>query len=120
MNQIKLKRIESQIVKEVSDILLNDTNDELLKTITITGCEVASDLSYAKIYFTSIVDMDNKEIEHEMEEASLYIRMKLADQIELRHTPKLRFIYDTSIAYGEKIERIIREINEDKKEDNND
>ena len=119
MNQIKLKRIESQIVKEVSDILLNDTNDELLKTITITGCEVASDLSYAKIYFTSIVDMDNKEVEKEMEEASSYIRMKLADQIELRHT-KLRFIYDTSIAYGEKIERIIREINEEAKEDNND
>ena len=120
MNQIKLKRIESQIVKEVSDILLNETNDDLMKTITITGCEVASDLSSAKIYFTSISDMENKAIEAEMEEASSYIRMKLADQIELRHTPKLRFIYDTSIAYGEKIERIIREINEDKKEDNND
>ena len=116
MNQIKLKRIESQIVKEVSDILLNETNDDLMKTVTITGCEVASDLSYAKIYFTSISDMENKEIEAEMEEASSYIRMKLADQIELRHTPKLRFIYDTSIAYGEKIERIIREINEDKDE----
>ncbi len=116
MNQIKLKRIESQIVKEVSDILLNETNDDLMKTVTITGCEVASDLSYAKIYFTSISDMENKEIEAEMEEASSYIRMKLADQIELRHTPKLRFIYDTSIAYGEKIERIIREINEEKDE----
>ena len=116
MNQIKLKRIESQIVKEISDILLNETNDDLMKTITITGCEVASDLSYAKIYFTSISDMENKEIEAEMEEASSYLRMKLADQIELRHTPKLRFIYDTSIAYGEKIERIIREINEDKDE----
>ncbi len=117
MNQIKLKRIESQIVKEVSDILLNETNDELLKTITITGCEVASDLSYAKIYFTSISDLENALVEAEMEEASSYIRMKLADQIELRHTPKLKFVYDTSIAYGEKIERIIREINEEKKED---
>ena len=112
MNQVKLKRIESQIVKEVSDILLNETNDELLKTITITGCEVASDLSYAKIYFTSFSDMENKAIEAEMEEASSYIRMKLADQIELRHTPKLRFIYDTSIAYGEHIDEIVKEIHD--------
>lgn len=112
MNQIKLKRIESQIVKEISDIILNETNDSLLKTVTVTGCQVASDLSYAKIYFTSISSLSNKDIEREMDEASSYLRMKLADQIELRHTPKLKFVYDNSIAYGEKIEKIIQEIHE--------
>ena len=51
MNQIKLKRIASQIIREVSDILQNEARDRLMHTITITGCDVSSDLSYAKIYF---------------------------------------------------------------------
>lgn len=113
MNIVKLKRIGSEIVRQVSDILLNETNDTIIKTITVTGCDVSNDLSYAKVYFTSISDIDHKQLEKEMEEASGYIRMKLADQIELRHTPKLRFIYDESIAYGDKIEKIIKEIHEE-------
>ena len=63
MNQIKLKRIASQIIREVSDILNNDARDNLMHTITITGCDVSNDLSYAKIYFTCALDIDKKSIE---------------------------------------------------------
>ena len=97
MNQIKLKRIGSQIVKEVSDILNNEARDRLMHTITITGCDVSSDLSYAKIYFTCMLDIDKKEIEQEMEEASGYIRHELANRIDIIHTPKLVFKFDESV-----------------------
>ena len=36
---------------------------------------------------------------------------RTAERIEIRHTPELKFIYDTSIAYGEHIDKIIEEIN---------
>lgn len=110
MNQIKLKRIGSQIVKEVSEILNNEARDRLMHTITITGCDVSSDLSYAKIYFTCMLDIDKKEIEREMEEASGYIRHELANRIDIRHTPKLLFKFDESIEYGNHIDKIIDEI----------
>ena len=38
-----------------------------------------------------------KEIEHEMEEASGYIRHELANRIDIRHTPKLVFKFDESV-----------------------
>ena len=44
-----------------------------------------------------------------------YIRKKLADRIELRHIPELQFIYDESIQYGQKIEKIIDEIHQNDK-----
>ena len=50
---VKIKRIESELVKTISETLLLESNDEFLKTVTITAAEVASDLSYAKVYFTS-------------------------------------------------------------------
>jgi ribosome-binding factor A len=38
--------------------------------------------------------------------------MKLAERVDIRHTPELKFIYDSSIEYGEHIEKIIEEIHE--------
>lgn len=110
MNQIKLKRIESQIIKEVSDIIMNEARDNSIKDITITGCSVTNDLSFAKIYFTTL--KDKKEVLKDLEEASGFIRGELAERIEIRHTPKIKFVYDESIEYGKKIESIINEIHE--------
>ena len=108
----KIARIASEIEKEVSNILANEANDSLLKTITITGCEVTNDLSYAKVYFTSMSDLTKEQLEKELEEASSYIRGELSQRVDIRHTPKLRFIFDKSIEYGNKIEKIIESIHE--------
>lgn len=116
MNQIKLKRIASQIIREVSDILQNEARDRLMHTITITGCDVSSDLSYAKVYFTCVLDIEKKDIEKELEEAAGFIRKELSERIEIRHTPKLVFKFDESVEYGNHIDSIIDKIHD--KEEN--
>ncbi len=113
MKEIKVQRISAQIAREVSDIIRNDSRDNLLKDVTITGCEVTNDLSFAKVFFTSLGELSHDRMEHELKEASPYIRKELASRIEIRHTPELIFVYDDSIAYGEKIEKIIEEIHEE-------
>ena len=105
MPKYKIARIASDIQRYLGDILINEVNDEILKSIT--GCDVTNDLSYCKIYFTSIMDMDEKTLEKEVNEAAPFIRGKLSERLEIRHTPELKFIFDKSIAYGEKIEKII-------------
>lgn len=111
MSKIKSERVASEIVRIVSTILANDSRDELLKTVTITGCTVTNDLCYAKVYFTSTSSLTNKEMEKELKEAAGYIRHELAEKLEVRHTPELQFVYDESIAYGNRIEELIKEIN---------
>ena len=110
MNQIKLKRIASQIVREVSNILSNEARDKLMHTVTITGCDVSNDLSYAKVYFTSTLDINPSELEKELEEASSYVRRELSERIDIRHTPKLVFKFDNSIEYGNHIEDLLEKI----------
>ncbi len=112
MSEIKFQRINAELVRTISETLLLETNDEFLKTITITGADISHDLSYAKIYFTSILEKDKKELEKEMEESSTFIRKFVAEKMDLRQTPKLKFIYDESIEYGNKIEHILNEIHE--------
>ncbi len=112
MASYKIARIASEIEKEVSNILANEANDSLLKTITVTGCEVTNDLSFAKVYFTSMSELTKEQLEKELDEASSYIRGELSKRIDIRHTPKLRFVFDKSIEYGNKIEKIIESIHE--------
>ena len=114
MNKVKTKKLASQISKEISGILANEAKDSLFKTVTITGTEVSSDISHAKIFFTSLSDLPKSEIEKELKDASGYLRTMLASKLFLRHTPILEFKYDESILYGTRIEQIIKEINDKK------
>ena len=108
---IKSERVASEIVKEISDIILRESNDSEFKDVTITYAKVSNDLSYSKVYFTTL-DEDKEKIERELNEASSYFRTLLADRLDLRHMPEIKFIYDGSIEYGEHIEKIIEKIHE--------
>ena len=108
----KIAKISSDLTRVISEILFNEARDEILKTITITACRVSKDLSYAKVYFTSLSEIDKKTLTKEVNEASSFIRTEVASRLDLRHTPELEFIYDDSIEYGNRIEHIIKEIHE--------
>ncbi len=113
MNQIKLKRIGSEIAQELSKICATEAHDELLKSITITGTEVTNDLGLCKVFFTAPLDRNHKSIEKDLnDETAGYLRTLIANRIDIRHTPKLRFVFDESIDYGTKIEKLIEEIHE--------
>ena len=116
MNSIKQRKLSSEIQKALMEIIFNDAKDELLKSITITSCEVTNDMSFCRVYFTSLLNEDHKVLEHNLnDETSSFLRTKLANYIDIRTTPELMFKYDDSIAYGDNIERIINKIHEDNK-----
>ncbi len=108
----KIAKISSDMMRVISEIIFSEARDDILKTITITGCKVSRDLSYAKVYFTSLSDMDKKALEKEVNEAAPFIRGLAAEKLDLRHTPELEFVFDTSIEYANRIEKIIASIHE--------
>lgn len=109
---IKLDRINNMMVEQISYIIATEIKDEDIKFVTITGANVTNDLSFAKIYFTTL--KDKNETLKALNNASGFIRKMLADRVELRHIPELTFIYDESIEYGKRIEEIIENINDKK------
>lgn len=115
MSSIKIQRLNHVIQEEISIILMREIKDQSIKFVTITGVDTTSDLSFSKIYYTVLNNDNLKEVEEALEKAAPFIRTKLAERIEIRHTPELKFIYDTSIAYGEHIDRLIEKIKEEEK-----
>ena len=108
---IKIDRYNSTFEKVISVILANEVKDKKLKSVVVTGVDITNDLSYANVYYTIIDDTSKKEIQESLMKAQSFIRGQLSKKVDIRHTPELRFFYDNSIAYGNKIERIIEEIN---------
>lgn len=108
---IKIDRLNDQFQEVISEILYKEVKDPDLKFVTITGCDITNDLSFCKVYFT-VLNKDKDETLKSLKNASSFIRGEISKRIEIRHTPELRFIYDESIEYGEKIEKILDKINE--------
>ena len=113
MNNIKQGRISSQVMREISNILLLDAKDETLKHITVTGCEVTNDFSLARVYYTYMGNETMEAVKENLKVAEPYLRKILADRLgeNLRKIPELRFIVDESIEYGQNIEKIIEDLN---------
>ena len=109
---LKIDRINSIFVKEISYILANEIKDKDIKFVTITDCTVTNDLSFAKIYFTVLDESKIKETSLALKNASGFIRKQLAERVDIRHTPELNFVFDSSIDYGKKIENKIKEIHD--------
>lgn len=111
MSKLKGERASSDIQRELGNILFLEAKDVDFKNVVITGVDVSNDLSYAKVYFTTIDDRDH--VTKDLNNAAGFFRTLLSQRVEMRHTPELKFIYDDSIAYGEKIENIIEELHKE-------
>ena len=112
---VKLDRLNHTFTEEISKVINEEIKDEDIKFVTITAVDISSDLSYAKVYFTNLIDNDREKVLNALNRASGFIRNKLMDMVEIRKMPELTFVYDESIEYGNKIEKIIEDI---KKEEN--
>ena len=110
---IKLERLGATFTEEISKIILEEIKDPDIKFVTITSCNISSDLSYAKVYFTCLNDKRREEILKDLNKASGFIRKELCNRIEIRKMPEINFVYDTSIEYGNKIEQILEDIKKD-------
>lgn len=109
---IKIDRINSNLVKEISYVLMTEVKDPDVRFVTVTDVKTTNDLSYAKVYVTILNKDKIKETMKALKNASGYIRNVLKDRVEMRNIPELDFIYDESIEYGQKIENIIEKIHE--------
>lgn len=108
----RLERIEKIIERELASIFFNDVKNEKLKFVSVTKVQVSKDLSVATIWYT--VFGNEGEIEatkNELVDARGYLRSELAHRLDLRKTPELRFKYDESLAYGNKISKILEDLN---------
>ena len=104
-------RIEEEVKKIASKVIDRDLKDpRLTGMISVTKVTVSRDLKYCKVYVSMLGTEDEKEAMAALKSSAGYLRKEIGDNIRMHSTPEVEFILDDSIAYGNKIEQIIKEL----------
>lgn len=111
MKSVRVERINSEIQKAISHIIDNDIRDPQIDAIiSVCSVETTPDLSYCRVYITSIGTTPIDEVVARIKGAAGFIRGRLSKMIKLRITPRLEFMKDNSIEYSSKIDDILKGI----------
>lgn len=106
----KAEHLSARIQHRLSAILQKDANDPRFSRVTITGIEVARDLSFAKVQFAVFPEESEPELARLTEalnRAAGFFSRALARSLEIRATPRLRFDPDPSFDYADRIDRVL-------------
>ena len=114
----RLDRINDAIMREISVLIQQQVSDPRIGMVSVTEVSVSRDLSHAKV-FVSVMQPDEKipEAIKALNHAAGFLRHELAQRIDLRFMPKLRFYYDDSLIRGNRISALIDEVTRDKPSD---
>ncbi|MEI2557499.1 ribosome-binding factor A [Acinetobacter pittii] len=126
----RLKRMADSVQRELSDLIRQELKDPRLGgLVTISAVKVSADMGYAEVYVTVMgrelgdeqSEVANKETLDVLNKASGFLRHELSRRIKTRITPRLRFHYDKTNAYGNYmfglIEKAVQDLPERKSDD---
>ena len=96
----RAERVADFIKREVATLFQQEIRDPRTKATNVNAVVVSKDLSVAKVYVTFWNSPDGKALDESIEalnQASGFIRSRLAAIGNMRRTPRLQFIYDKSV-----------------------
>ncbi|ELH8560540.1 30S ribosome-binding factor RbfA [Staphylococcus pseudintermedius] len=109
---MRAERVGEQMKKELMDIINNKLKDPRVGFLTIIDVQPTNDLSLAKVYLTVLgSDKERENTFKGLEKAKGFIKSEIGQRMRLRIVPDLQFEYDESIEYGNRIERLIQDLN---------
>ncbi|MBM7552706.1 30S ribosome-binding factor RbfA [Thalassobacillus pellis] len=114
MSELRANRVAEQMKKELGDIISKKIKDPRVGFVTVTDVDVTGDLQQAKVYISVLGD-DKKQQDSllGLAKAKGFIRSEIGKRIRLRKTPEIAFEFDEAIERGNRIETILRGLNED-------
>ena len=112
-SETRLGRINEELKKEISHVISFELkNSEVTGLVSVTKVNITPDLKYAKVYVSLLNSKSTVKTLNGLKKSEKFIRSQVAKTINLRVTPELIFELDDSMEYGEKIDNILRSINE--------
>lgn len=115
MGKVRSSRVGEQIKKEISQIIQSELKDPRIGFVTITGVDVTGDLSQATIFLSVYgSEQEIKDNLEAIEGAKGFLRNEIGKRIRFRHIPEIFFKLDNSIDYGNRIEKLLKDIKETK------
>ncbi|MDI6890744.1 MAG: 30S ribosome-binding factor RbfA [Thermodesulfovibrionales bacterium] len=106
------QRVRDLLREEIADIVIHRLKDPRIGFITVTGVDVTDDIKIARVYVSILKDEERKTTLEILNSAKSFMRSELSKRLRMKFIPSIEFRLDTSIEYGNRIDKLLREIEE--------
>lgn len=107
-------RLDSQIRQELMDLFQREMKDPRLGFATVTRVETARDLGHARVWVSVLGTHEEQDRSMKaLRDATPWLRRRLGERLTVRHVPELSIRLDESIAAGDRVLRLLRELDEE-------
>ena len=111
MSKIRQERTAELIQQLLSEMFLREVNDPRLAGVTITEVQIDRELQYATAYVNALGDDSRREeVMAGLQSAAGFLRRELAQSLDLRSAPILRFDWDPRLRYVEEVDELLDEL----------
>ncbi|HET6820806.1 MAG TPA: 30S ribosome-binding factor RbfA [Candidatus Limnocylindria bacterium] len=107
----RTNRLDSQIQQELMQLLQREMKDPRVGFTTITRVETAADLGHARVW-VSVYGSEEEKVRslEALRIATPWLRRQLGQRLQLRKVPQLSLRRDDSMESGDRVLRILREL----------
>lgn len=89
------ERVQGLIFEELRALLRDDVFDPTLADVRVMGVVLSVDYRHVRVHFALTSGSDQRRsVERALLRATPFLRARLADAVELKRTPDLRFVFD--------------------------
>lgn len=112
MTSRRVERVNEQLRAEISELISRNMKDPRLRgMISVTEVETAPDLRRAKVFISVLgTEQERAETLAALQHAAGFFRRELRERLHTRYTPELDLRLDTSIERGDRIMRLMRQV----------
>jgi ribosome-binding factor A len=109
-----MKRINDRIKQVLSVLLITKIDDPRLAGVSVTDVKVDRELDFANIYVSSLDGAkSSREVIAALNHARGYLKYEIAQEVELRVMPRLRFFWDPTPERADRIDSLLAKLHEE-------
>ena len=118
MNSRRVLKAAEAIREVVGMAILTELQDPRIQDATVTFVEVSRDMRVAKVHVSVMGDETKQDLTiRGLQNSAGFLQQKIAQRIDTRYTPKLRFLLDQGVKNSLAVTRILEEVLPQESED---
>lgn len=109
VSSYRMRRVNEALKEIIGTALSQQLKDPRIGFVTLTGVDTAPDLSHAKVFVSVYGKQSEKDATMEgLRAARAFLQRLISEELALKRTPTLEFLYDGTIDRGMRIQAILR------------
>jgi ribosome-binding factor A len=108
MTADRMRRVDEAMREVLSAAITSELKDPRVGFVTVTAVQTTTDLRQARVYVSVLgADAVRRRSLDGLRSAHGYLQRRVAEELRLKHTPTLEFVYDDTADRGQRIEELL-------------